>query len=253
MIPLRDLLPTYTRPVVTWSIVGINAIVFLVVASDLDAAARALGAVPYHFTGMEPEVVAGRDAFGNVYRLEPVPRDPFFMARVMTHMWAHAGLLHLLGNMWFLWIFGDNVEDRLGRVRYLLLYLASGLVAMVGQMIANPASGIPMIGASGAVSGILGAYLRLFPKAQVLTLVPLGFLLMTFVWSARVFLGIWIAMQLVPALLDDGGGGGVAWWAHIGGFVLGWAVAPFLAPPILTRPGRDHRPWDRIAGADPQS
>ena len=138
MIPLRDLLPTYTRPVVTWSIVGINAIVFLVVASDLDAAARALGAVPYHFTGMEPEVVAGRDAFGNVYRLEPVPQGPFFMARVMTHMWAHAGLLHLLGNMWFLWIFGDNVEDRLGRVRYLLLYLASGLVAMVGQMIANP-------------------------------------------------------------------------------------------------------------------
>ena len=85
MIPLRDLLPTYTRPVVTWSIVGINAIVFLVVASDLDAAARALGAVPYHFTGMEPEVVAGRDAFGNVYRLEPVPQGPFFMARVMTN------------------------------------------------------------------------------------------------------------------------------------------------------------------------
>jgi membrane associated rhomboid family serine protease len=233
MIPLKDLdHPTRRPPVVTWGIVAINAAVFALTYGDLDAAARSLGAVAYHFTGATPEALVAVDEFGRRVLVEPVPKTGVWPLRALTHMWVHGGFLHLLGNMWFLHVFGDNVEDRLGRARFLGLYLLAGAAALLTQVLMDPVSGLPMVGASGAVAGALGAYLRLFPTARVLTLVPLGFILTTFVWPAFVFLGIWIAMQVANAVLTQGaGGGGVAWYAHIGGFAVGWLLARVLAPP----------------------
>ncbi|MBK8976259.1 MAG: rhomboid family intramembrane serine protease [Planctomycetes bacterium] len=225
MIPLRDLNPTRTQPLVTWVIVGINVLVFLATWSDLDGAAQRLGAVAWHITGAEPTIV--RTPYGVVL---PVPYDDWWPLRILTHFWVHGGVLHLLGNMWFLWVFGDNVEDRLGRARYVLLYVASALAALGTQVLAEPDSGIPMVGASGAIGGVLGAYLRMFPKARVIALVPLGFIFFTVVWPAAAFIGLWFVLQLVNA--STSAGPGVAWWAHVGGFAAGFLLAwPRRAPP----------------------
>jgi membrane associated rhomboid family serine protease len=233
MIPLKDIdHPTERVPVVTYGFVALNVLVFFAVAADLDGAARSFGAVANHFTGLEAEPVVGVGADGRRVVVEPVPRHGAWPLRVLTHMWVHGSLMHLLGNVWFLHVFGDNVEDRLGRFRFVGFYLACGAAALLAQIIAGPASGLPMVGASGAIAGVLGAYFRLFPRARVLTLVPLGFLLTTFVWHAFVFLGIWMGIQVLSAWSELGAGasGGVAWWAHIGGFVAGWLLVGFLAP-----------------------
>lgn len=233
MIPLKDIdHPTERVPVVTYGFVALNVVVFLAVSGDLDAAARSFGAVANHFTGLDADPVVGLGADGRRVVVEPVPRSGFWPARVLSHMWVHGSLMHLLGNVWFLHVFGDNVEDRLGRLRFVGFYVACGLAALLAQVLAGPASGLPMVGASGAIAGVLGAYFRLFPRARVLTLVPLGFLLTTFVWPAFVFLGIWMGVQLLSAWAEvgSGAGGGVAWWAHIGGFVAGWALVGWLAP-----------------------
>lgn len=236
MIPLHDLNPTRTRSVVTWGIIGINVAVFLLTWNDLQDAARRFGAVAYHFTGATPERVTVPGQSGLPHVLEPVPKTGLWPLRAITHMWVHGSVLHILGNMWFLHVFGDNVEESLGRLRYALLYVGAGFVALTLQVVSDPASGVPMVGASGAIAGILGAYLRLFPHARVLTLVPIGFILTTFIWPAGVFLGIWIAMQVISAAMSHGTAGGVAWYAHIGGFALGWLLAKTLARP--TRPAR---------------
>ena len=228
MIPLRDLNPTRSTPVLTWALIASNVLVFLAATSGgagdaLQAAVDHLGAVAYHFTGASPESLQVIDEYGRRVVIEPVPRSGAWPLRAITHMWMHGGWMHLIGNMWFLYVFGDNVEDRLGKPRFIAFYLLSGLAALVGQIVADPDSGVPMVGASGAIAGVLGGYLRLFPHAKVLTLVPLGFFLTTFVWPAYAYLGIWIGMQLLNATVDSGGtGGGVAWFAHIGGFAIGW-------------------------------
>jgi len=221
MIPLRDINPTRTTPIVTWGIVGLNVLVFLLTLGDIEGAARAFGAVAYHITGLQPEVP---------YGYEPVPADGLWPIDVFTHMWLHGGLLHLAGNMWFLWIFGDNVEERLGSLRFAAFYLICGLIALTAQVASDPAAGVPMVGASGALSGVLGAYLRFFPHARVLGLVPLGILMYMVVWPAAAFLGVWILLQVVQALFTSTVGGGVAWFAHIGGFAAGWLLAPLFAP-----------------------
>jgi membrane associated rhomboid family serine protease len=137
---------------------------------------------------------------------------------LFSSMFLHGGIMHLVGNLWFLHIFGDNVEDRMGRVGFSLFYLCCGLAAAIAQVLVSTGSDIPIVGASGAIAGVLGAYFRLFPGAQVMTLVPLGFFTRIMEIRAAWFLAFWFGVQVVSSLL---GGGGVAWWAHIGGFVVG--------------------------------
>jgi len=164
-----------------------------------------------------------------------VPEDvPPAVLTIFTSMFLHGGLLHLGGNMLYLWIFGNNVEDTLGHARFLLFYLASGIAAAAAQTLVNPESGIPMVGASGAVSGVLGAYFILFPYATVLTLVTFGFFWRFIHLPAMVVLGLWIVLQFLSGYLSlsvaSGAEGGVAFFAHIGGFFVGMALLFVLRP-----------------------
>lgn len=210
MIPLKDNIPTRHPPVVTLVIIGINAYVYLKEFLLGPYAAQRFilyyGLIPCGLTG-ECQV-AGR-AFSPELTL-------------LTSMFVHAGFFHFAGNMLYLWIFGNNIEDSMGKIRFTIFYLLSGLGAAFAQIMVNPASRIPMVGASGAVSGVLGAYLLLFPHARVLTLIPLGFFTQVTEIPALFVLGFWIVVQVVNGLLTfNFQGGGVAWFAHIGGFAVG--------------------------------
>ena len=212
MIPLRDDNPIRTRPVVTIALIVLCTLVFL---WQLSLSANGQQQAAYLF-GFIPAVL-----FGNA-RLEGqwIPAG----ATILTAMFLHGGWLHLIGNMLYLWIFGDNIEDRLGRGRFAAFYFACGAVAALGQGVADPQSEVPMIGASGAISGVLGAYLVLYPRARVLVLLPLLFFVTAVRVPALVVLGIWFAAQLLSSLVAaPGSGGGVAFAAHVGGFVAGVA------------------------------
>ena len=243
MIPIRDHLPTRTTPWLVRILVVLNVLAFALVGAG-ETAVQTFGAYAYQLTGAEPTLPPGWPAD---FDLPPARFEPW---RVITHMFMHGGLMHLLGNMWFLWLFGDNVEDRLGRGRFALLYATAGLVALASQVAADPGSAIAMIGASGAVAGVLGAYFVLFPQASVEVVLPLGFVFVPMMWQARIFLGLWLGGQVVSALAS-GAGPGVAWWAHIGGFVLGMALARPLAPSgrriLVEFDTRDpHRAWPSL-------
>ena len=220
IIPLRDENPTSTRPVVTYALIGINVAVFLVefVAPEpaLDAMLRSFGVVP-------AELMA----------------DPVREAHtVLTSMFLHGGWMHLIGNMWFLYIFGDNVEDRLGKPWFVVFYLAAGIGASALQVLASPGSTIPTIGASGAIAGVLGAYALMYPQARVQTLVWLFIFLRVLRIPAVFYLGFWFALQFIQGVASIGASsmGGVAWWAHIGGFLVGIGVGWFLRKGSLPRP-----------------
>ena len=209
MIPLRDDNPIRSRPVVTYALIATCTLVFLWQQS---LSQNGQQQAAYLF-GFIPAVL-----FGNA-QLEGqwMPSG----ATIFTSMFLHGSWLHLLGNMLYLWIFGDNVEDRLGRVRFVVFYVLCGVVAALGQGVADPRSEVPMIGASGAISGVLGAYLVLYPRAKVLVL-SLVFLITTVRVPALVVLGIWFVGQLLSSLMaSPGSGGGVAFAAHVGGFVAG--------------------------------
>ncbi|HEX7878787.1 MAG TPA: rhomboid family intramembrane serine protease [Candidatus Eisenbacteria bacterium] len=217
MFPLRDTYRSATLPVVTTLLVFLNVGIFLyemVLGPSLTQFMQKFGAVPVDIVSAVSE--------GNVAGL----------LSLVTAAFLHGGWLHLIGNMLFLWIFGDNVEDRFGHVRFLLFYLAGGIVASVSHLASDPGSTVPTVGASGAVAAVLGAYWFLFPGARVLALVPLGFFIQTAELPARLFLGIWFVLQIVSGLVDStvirNAQGGVAWWAHIGGFLFGWLVAAGL-------------------------
>jgi membrane associated rhomboid family serine protease len=218
MIPLKDDTPSASKPYVTISLIAGCAGVFLWQRSLDTAASRqavaALGAVP---------AVLLTDA-----RLPPdlqwIPR----FASPLTSMFLHGGWMHLLGNMLFLWIYGDNVEDAMGHARYLVFYLLCGVAAIFVQALSNPHSPYPIIGASGAISGVLGAYLLLFPRARVLTLVLLPFFFTTLELRAMLLLLLWFAVQLISDLAVPDGGLSVAFRAHIGGFLTGMLLVPFL-------------------------
>jgi membrane associated rhomboid family serine protease len=210
MIPLRDDNPIRTRPVVTVAVIALCTLVFL---WQLSLSANGRQQAAYLF-GFIPSVL-----FGNA-RLEGewIPAG----ATIITSMFLHGGWLHLLGNMLYLWIFCDNIEDRLGRGRFLAFYLVCGGLAALCQGAADPLSEVPMIGASGAISGVLGAYLVLYPRAKVLVLLPLLIIFTTVRVPALVVLGIWFAAQLLSSFFAaPGSGGGVAFAAHVGGFVAG--------------------------------
>ena len=212
------------------------AVVFLFqVGSSLDVQE----AMIYRY-GMIPAVIGGAG------QLPPdLAGVPAFITPI-TSMFLHGGWMHIIGNMMFLWIFGDNIEDVLGHVRFIILYALAGLAAAGLQYISAPQSTIPMVGASGAISGVLGAYILLFPKARVLTLVWFGFFLTTIRISALWFLGGWFGLQWVNALLSSGSeGGGVAWWAHIGGFVAGMLALVVLKPRKYLFGGSKDGPWGR--------
>jgi len=209
MIPLRDDNPIRTRPLVTFALIALCTLAFL---WQVSLSANGQQQVAYLF-GFIPAVL-----FGNA-QLEGqwIPAS----TTIITSMFLHGGWLHLIGNMLYLWIFGDNIEDRIGRGRFLVFYLVCGGVAALGQGLADPQSEIPMIGASGAISGVLGAYLVLYPRAKVLVLLPLLIFITTVRVPALVVLGIWFAGQLLSSLIAAPGSGGVAFAAHVGGFVAG--------------------------------
>ena len=218
MIPLKDDTPAARKPYVTISLIGACVTVFLW-QRTLDAAASrrvvaALGAIP---------AVLLTDARLPV-DLEWLPR----YASLFTYMFLHGGWLHLLGNMLYLWIYGDNVEDCMGHSRYLLFYCLCGIAAIYAQALSDPHSAYPIIGASGAISGVLGAYLLLFPRAKVLTLVLLPFFFTTLRLPAMLLLLLWFAVQLVSDLGWHVGGASVAFRAHIGGFLAGMLLVPLL-------------------------
>jgi membrane associated rhomboid family serine protease len=215
MIPLRDDNPTRTFPVITVAIIAICVLIFIwQVMLPPDEAQRAIFSL-----GVIPAVL-----FGEAFLGEPmVPAG----ATLFTSMFLHGGLLHLAGNMLYLWIFGDNIEDRMGRGRYVAFYLLCGVVAALAQALPDPRSTIPMIGASGAISGVLGGYALLYPHAKVLVVVPF-IVLYTFRVPAVLVLGFWFLGQLVSSATADPGAGGVAFGAHIGGFLAGLILIRFF-------------------------
>lgn len=212
MIPLRDANPTHRTPVVTLAIIAINVAIFLY-ETLLDGQGQL---EPFIYTWAVIPAELTRDF---------IPEAP----TLISAMFMHGGWAHLLGNMLYLWIFGDNIEDRLGRARYVAFYLTAGLLATAAQVVVNPTSSVPNLGASGAIAGVLGGYLLLFPSAQVTTLV-FRFIAQI---PAYLVLGFWFVFQLIPGLVGLGSldveTGGVAFWAHIGGFVTGLVlIRPFL-------------------------
>ena len=215
MIPLRDENPTSTTPFVNHALVAINVAVFAYQAFLLvDIGAEASNAFVQKLA-VTPSLLLSPSAWSQM----PIPA-PLTM---LTSMFVHGGIMHLLGNLLYLWVFGDNIEDALGHLNYLIFYLACGTGAVVAQVMIEPGSTIPMVGASGAIAGVLGAYLVLHPQARVLTWV---FIRIMYV-PAAALLGIWFAIQIYSAFA--GGGGGVAWYAHIGGFLVGvLLVSTFL-------------------------
>jgi membrane associated rhomboid family serine protease len=213
MIPIRDQLPTRRTPVVNYVLIAANILVFvlqLLAGPNQESLVYQFALIPAHFsTGPN---------LGDI-------------ADIFTGMFMHAGLAHLGGNMLYLWIFGDNVEDSMGPGKYLSFYLVGGVVASLAHILTNPGSQIPAVGASGAIAAVLGAYLVLYPQSRVVTLIPLGYFMRMTLVPAIVVLGLWFVLQLFSGLLSLGGPdvGGVAFWAHIGGFVSGLVLAKLLA------------------------
>ena len=222
MIPLKDDVPVSRAPIVTVALISVNTVVFLwqVLVVGLPLSVEIAGAIPY-------EILTLRD----IRPVDLVP-PPFTL---LTSMFLHGGFMHLAGNMLFLWIFGNNVEDVLGRARFLLFYIASGLAAALAQVSVTAMSDdrasllVPMVGASGAIAGVLAAYMVLFPRARVLTLVPIFFFIRLIYVPAAFFIGLWFAIQLLSAFLGSEAGG-VAFVAHVGGFVAGWILVKLMGP-----------------------
>ncbi len=230
MLPLKDDVPSRTVPFVTVTLITINVLVFLYQMSlelggDTSGLQNTLPSAAEAFVlefGAVPCRIAGACAWD----------FPHPIVTIFTAMFMHGGLLHIAGNMLYLWIFGNNVEDTLGHARFALFYLACGVGAAMAQTAIDPSSSTPMIGASGAISGVLGAYLVLFPYATVLTLVTFGFFVRFLRVPAVIVLGFWIVMQFLNGVVTLGAGGapGVAWFAHIGGFLAGVILLFLLRP-----------------------
>lgn len=222
MIPLKDMTPGRAVPVMTLLLIAVNVIVF------------------FHQISLSP---AQADAFVRMYGLVPAKLNLALAGRhysladalvpLFTCMFLHGGWLHIIGNMWFLWIFGARVEDRMGAFVYLIFYLVCGIASGATQLIFSWGSNIPSIGASGAISAVLGAYVVFFPSSRILTLIPLFVIWFTWQIPAIVFIGLWFLVQFVSGIgsLSDPRAanlGGVAWWAHVGGFLMGMLLAQFM-------------------------
>jgi membrane associated rhomboid family serine protease len=242
MFPIQNTVPTRYPPVVTWSLIAVNCVVFLFQVglgpSDLEHFLSDFALTPARY--FEP--FAGADA------TSPVDYLPF-----LTNTFLHAGWLHLILNMWTLWLFGGVVEDRLGHGRYLVFYLVCGVVASVTHAALNQHSTVPALGASGAIAGVMGAFMAMFPLARVVVVVPIVFIPLFFQLPAFVFVGLWFLINLLQGTVDlfaQSTGAGVAWWAHVGGFLAGIILAPLLKQP--ERRYRLHYPDEGILGFDPR-
>jgi membrane associated rhomboid family serine protease len=252
MFPYRDENQTQRTPFVTFTLIALNVLAWLFIegAGSPLALARAvcdLGLIPGELTGALSPGAQFPMGNGLVCVTDPGRQ----VSHVFTSMFLHGSWMHLIGNMWFLWIFGDNIEDSMGRVRYAIFYLTCGVAAALLQVLVNPASGIPMVGASGAISGVMGAYLVLYPRVRVFALVILGFFFTSIALPAWTMLLYWAAIQLVSGLfgLVAREGGGVAFWAHVGGFVAGMALIKLFArPDDVAAHQRDHWEPQRLVG-----
>ena len=238
MIPTNSTIPYDTRPVATYAIVAacVAAFIYQITLSGTAAERFILenALVPARYTNG-----AWAEANG-LSRADPLP--------CLTSMFLHGGVLHIVSNLWTLWIFGPALEDRLGRARFVFLYLAAGLAAGVVHFLFNVTSVVPTLGASGAIAGVVAAYVTRFPYAWLNVLQPIGIIPLFFYMPVVVFAGLWFAAQVISAtgsMMMPAQGGGVAWWAHIGGFVVGWLLLPRLAPPA--EPGREHEAAVRSA------
>jgi membrane associated rhomboid family serine protease len=234
MFPYRDENETLRTPYATFALIGLTAGTWLLVqgAGTMLPLARSvcdLGLIPGELTGR----VAPGTRFPMGEGLVCVTDPGRQTAHIFTSMFLHGSWMHILGNMWFLWIFGNNVEDAMGRFRFLVFYLLTGVAAALAQVALTPASAVPMVGASGAISGVMGAYIVLYPHVRVFVMVPIGFFLTSVAWPAWMMLGYWLLLQFVSGLTVLGReGGGVAFWAHLGGFVAGVALVKLFARPV---------------------
>jgi membrane associated rhomboid family serine protease len=260
VIPLRDNIPPRTMPVVNYSLIAACAVVFFLQLSvgGEDSLVERYGMIPRRVTQRdEPVFLPVFDELGRPQHdllgrrlLRPAAQTPIPpWLTLLTCIFLHGGWLHFLGNMWFLHIFGDNVEDRLGHVGFLVFYLGCGVAASAAHLISDPRSPIPTVGASGAIAGVMGAYMFLYPRALVVSLIPLFFFFEILVLPAPLFLGFWFVLQFFQGVLSIAStqAGGVAWWAHIGGFAAGYLVAALLHQAGISRPpvqqrrtGADH-------------
>jgi membrane associated rhomboid family serine protease len=218
VIPLRDDNPTTLLPVIT---VGLIVACVLVFFWQVSLGEQGFETTVYRL-GLIPSVLFG----GKELPPELAPVTPSLT--VITSMFLHGGWMHLIGNMLYLWIFGNNVEDAMGHIRFVTFYVLCGIAAAMAQSLPHPDSDIPMVGASGAISGVLGAYLLLYPHARVLVLIPLGFYARLVQLPALWVLGFWFVLQLINTVLSQAGEGGVAWGAHLGGFIAGMALIPLF-------------------------
>ncbi len=229
MFPIKDTVPRREFPYITWMIILLNGIVFLFEISLPEDSLKRLfylfGVVPARYTHPDWALMFG------------LPLNDYWP--FITNIFLHGGWVHFIGNMWMLYLFGDNVEDRMGHGRFLAFYMLSGLAASITHVAFNMHSTVPAIGASGAIAGVMGAYFVMFPTARVITLIPIFFLPYFIEIPAFLYLGIWFASQIFSgtfSLLTPETGGGIAWWAHIGGFITG-----ILLLPVFRKKKRSYR------------
>ncbi|HHW20651.1 rhomboid family intramembrane serine protease [Thermodesulfovibrio thiophilus] len=211
MIPIRDCLPRRYTPYMTWIIIALNCIIFFF---ELMFSREDLNYI-FHIFGIVP---------AKYMLIETLPLHPLYYLPFLTSMFLHGGWFHLISNMWIMWIFADNVEDKMGSFRFLIFYLLCGFGASWIHCLINPTSMMPTVGASGAISGVLGAYMVMFPHARVITLVPVFIFPLFFAFPAIFYILLWFFIQLfsgLGSLLTPADVGGVAWWAHVGGFLFG--------------------------------
>lgn len=227
MFPIRDHNPSHRTPFVTYALIAANIVMYLATLPGSQS-----GQMLWVQLALYPLAISYGDMLWGL----------------LSHMFLHAGLMHIGGNMLFLWIFGDNLEDQMGHLGFLVFYLACGLAAAGGQILSDPLSSVPMVGASGAIAGVMGGYLLLFPKARIDILIIIVIIFRIFTVSAWTMLGLWFGIQLFGGFTSAGGQGGVAYWAHAGGFVAG----VILAVPLFLRRGGPGF-WQRTHGHPPHA
>jgi membrane associated rhomboid family serine protease len=257
MFPIRDDNPHFLTPIVTYGLIAANVLAWALLQGfgtepSLSRSVCQLGLTPGELLQLASPGARVPIAEGVVCVVTDMPS--WFTP--LTSMFMHGGWMHLIGNIWFLWIFGNNVEDSMGHARFLAFYLLCGLAAAAAQTMADPASIVPMVGASGAIGGVMGAYVMLYPRVHVHMLVFLGFFVTTIAVPAVFMLGYWFVLQLLSGWMSNAAEGGVAFWAHVGGFVAGAVLVLLFRNPRLLdrhpyygfRRGSPTRSWHRTRG-----